>query len=284
MTHIVETVDYKSYLIRIVYDLDATNPWEDGDAEPPVVAWHGDDGVRAHGVDLSMPDMARSIVAAHYRTMLAYLSYDPTWEGLRCFAREEWNRNDASTLDETLVAHYDEYLQHESVGDRMELLAQVYGWLQVPVLCGCVAGFAQRDYAYIMIVATKEWQELVGAPAERMPEILEAARQLYRDWAFGSVYGYQIVDEDGKDVGSCYGYFGFDHEASGLLEAARENVQYAYDERARQEAKEAPFRQRAMDHYGSADVQVFSGAPVAIVADGAWVEAQLWIPAESPGD
>jgi len=66
-----------------------------------------------------------------------------------------------------------------------------------------------------------QWDEWLGDTAD-----------LYGHWAWGECYGYVIdrieVDEDGDEIdahecetlGSCWGYYGSDHDKSGLLESA----------------------------------------------------------------
>lgn len=46
----------------------------------------------------------------------------------------------------------------------------------------------------------------------------------YDDYLTGSVYRYTVIDED-NEIDSCGGYYGDDHEKSGLLESARMNIE-----------------------------------------------------------
>lgn len=46
----------------------------------------------------------------------------------------------------------------------------------------------------------------------------------YDDYLTGSVYGYQIEDKEEKEGDSCWGFFGYDHEKSGLLEYAKNAI------------------------------------------------------------
>lgn len=57
-------------------------------------------------------------------------------------------------------------------------------------------------------------------------EMAESNVRLYNDYLSGAVYGYMI--EDGDD--SCWGFYGYDHEKSGLLEMARDNIDYTIEQ------------------------------------------------------
>lgn len=44
--------------------------------------------------------------------------------------------------------------------------------------------------------------------------------QLFEDWAFGNVYGYEVLDANGENIDSCWGFFGdYDTPYSALSEA-----------------------------------------------------------------
>jgi len=55
--------------------------------------------------------------------------------------------------------------------------------------------------------------------------VMKGEVETYDDFLKGSVYGYTIDNLD-----SCWGYYGYDHEKSGLMESARETIDSYYDE------------------------------------------------------
>jgi hypothetical protein len=66
---------------------------------------------------------------------------------------------------------------------------------------------------------------MVGAPPETHKAGMESAIELYGQWAWGDVYGYTCEDESGEDVGhGCWGFYGSDHNKSGLLESAQDQI------------------------------------------------------------
>jgi len=56
---------------------------------------------------------------------------------------------------------------------------------------------------------------------------LQGMIDVYDDYLTGNVYGYLVVDtKTGDELDSCWGYYGNDHEKSGLLEAGKAQADY----------------------------------------------------------
>lgn len=53
---------------------------------------------------------------------------------------------------------------------------------------------------------------------ERVLSVLENEIKTFDMYVSGEVYGFEILDEDGEVVDSCYGFFGDNHAESGMLE------------------------------------------------------------------
>jgi len=52
-------------------------------------------------------------------------------------------------------------------------------------------------------------------------DILRGEVETYDQFLTGDVYGFKSFDAEGNEVDSCWGFFGHDHKASGLLDHAR---------------------------------------------------------------
>ena len=101
--------------------------------------------------------------------------------------------------------------------------------LGIPCYLTTSTGYCQGDWAKVLVVATPEAQAEFGCK-EVTEQDLEATADLYGYWAWGDVYGYTLwapeLDEDGEVEdwvqldGSCWGFYGPDHDKSGLEEAA----------------------------------------------------------------
>lgn len=70
------------------------------------------------------------------------------------------------------------------------------------------------------------WKVINKARVTKLREIMLAEVSIYDDYLTGAVYGFQNVNPEGEEVDSCYGFYGSDHEVSGLLEAARDNIDW----------------------------------------------------------
>lgn len=68
-----------------------------------------------------------------------------------------------------------------------------------------------------------EWKCLNKARIEKLTMFLNGEVDVYSHYVNGDVYGYTVKNADGEEIedGSCSGYYGYDHEKSGLLENAK---------------------------------------------------------------
>lgn len=221
---LVDTIEYRDHQIEIHHDFSPSNPFEDWDCEVPIlVAYldHARYSLHSYGVDEHLPHLERPVVLAHWRDILSVLNLRSDWQGLLSFAREEL-RYPYDPLDRALAQALDDDYRDRNASDKLELLERVYGWLGITAVLGSTTGYSQGDYAEVLAVATPEWVEKTGAPPESHKAQCEYAIKLYGYWAWGDVYGY-VIDGDGD---SCWGFYGDDHEESGLLEQAQNAIDW----------------------------------------------------------
>lgn len=223
----IDTIEYRGYTISIMPDQEPINPWEDGDCEPPILVINMGrrDTATGYGIEDAPPSLADEDVRAHWREMLADLEYPGTWRGLLKFRRDFSNSPD---LKETLADEHGVALTNLPASDRLECYAQMYRWLGMAAKVEAICGPRQADYAEVLAVATPEWAERVGAPADSHEAQLQGAISLFRAYAYGEVYGYETTRPcseccSPRYLDSCWGYYG-DPEHSGLLDDARSNI------------------------------------------------------------
>ena len=65
------------------------------------------------------------------------------------------------------------------------------------------------------------WKVLTKARREQILGYLRNEVEQYDQYLTGEVYGYVIRGSDEETIDSCWGFYGSDHKASGLLESAR---------------------------------------------------------------
>jgi hypothetical protein len=87
------------------------------------------------------------------------------------------------------------------------------------------AEFDSGQVGFIYITADKIREEFGDSKSlEEVADYLRSEVDLYDDFLSGSVYGYRILDPNGEEVDACVGFYGYDHEKSGLLGSARDEI------------------------------------------------------------
>lgn len=86
----------------------------------------------------------------------------------------------------------------------------------------CKWDSGQIGYIYI----TKESMEKEGWDPEHAEKWLQGEVETYDEWLRNEVYGYQLVNNEGEEMDSCWGYYG-DPETSGLLADAKSAIDHA---------------------------------------------------------
>ena len=59
---------------------------------------------------------------------------------------------------------------------------------------------------------------------EMVKDMLRAEVEVYDQYLRNDTYGFQIVNPDGEETDSCWGYYGSDNVKSGLLESAQSEI------------------------------------------------------------
>ena len=219
-----------SIRVKIEYDYSPSNPFTDGDCEPPIIVYSRRDCVTEYGLSLSVPTLTREQIAENVRSVESLLDGTQSRSLLRALRTD----CEAVNLVNDALA---EKMQTLSTSGQLELLADVYRCAGIAAVCKSVHGYSQGDYAKVLAVALPEWVERVGAPVESHARQLENAIQLFGKYAFGDVYGYVIEKAvpvivtyaDGREPrnsveweheDSCWGFYGDDPVENGMVDCA----------------------------------------------------------------
>lgn len=234
-THGCQVAFHNGYMIKAEHDDSPSNPFEDHDGNWPIAVYAGRHGKwmypKGNGL-LSDPIGAfndgqlvhdQIAIATALGTTIAQLCIDHLSWDPRKYIR------DADMLREAFEAEWQSF----EGSKQLEVAAELWNLAGVPALCGQTTGYCQGDWAQVLVVATPEKVKEFGC-TDIKPEDLRSTIDLYGHWAWGDVYGYTIwapvYDEDGEVEdweqldGSCWGYYGADHDESGLEEAALSEV------------------------------------------------------------
>ncbi|MFT7280510.1 MAG: hypothetical protein ACI9DM_000229 [Cyclobacteriaceae bacterium] len=202
-----ETIEYKGHEIEITQDGHASNPFEEWDCEPSLMTISGRHGsTNEFGEDIRA-DLIERI------TDNQKIRHQKTFSFIFGIAHEELGEGRDSKLNEI-----DDLLSDANFDE----LKQVCNHFKIPCYNGTSQGYSQSEWADVFIYMTKADQERLGTPNKRIQAVLDGAFNLFGYWAWGDVYGFNV--ESTGD--SCCGFYGDDHEKSGLLEMARGEIDH----------------------------------------------------------
>lgn len=234
-----QSIQLNGYTVKIEQDQFAENPFKAWDCEPPLLAYYdsGRNGFKAYN---DAPQTWREILALlpasifERKNRVAFLRRFVLFPGesIRDFAK---NSRDAGLYDlreamaENLIARY-EASPHgwSGANEWLETAAAILEYGGIPCHFTQSNGYSQGDSTLLLAIGLPAWAEKVGAPADSIPAQLANACELHGQWQWGDVYGVEsIEDENGEEIphGSCWGFYGSDHEKSGLLDHARNAIE-----------------------------------------------------------
>jgi hypothetical protein len=238
-----ETIEYKGYKIEVAQDEHAENPFEAWDCEPPLVAFYGGrhgSATSYQGAPETLAEVVQLMPAACFK------------RGQRCALIRAMLNCSMKEFAEVVREYGDvqsafSQLASEQVGGRpegwrsaiewLEMAEALLNWAGIPCLNTQSNGYS----TLILVILTPEWQEMAGTLPEYRQACMQGAADLYGAWAWGDVYGVATIrapgeepdDDNGEELedGSCWGFYGRDHEKSGLLEHARSIIDYDIESR-----------------------------------------------------
>jgi hypothetical protein len=220
--------DLPGYAVTVEYDESPQNPFEAWDGEPPLAyfseRWNGP---TAEDVFDCIPE---ALAAKRYKDILAAIGdYTGDHKGVRfgfADSRKAFGVSRYDALREAVREAYDPtgWRTAENYIELLETLASIAG---IAYHSTVSRDYSQGDKARLFTFASPEWVKLTGAPEDSHAAQLSAACDLWTAWAWGDVYGIaEIVGPDGEEIedASVWGFYGSDHDASGLVDAARDAI------------------------------------------------------------
>jgi hypothetical protein len=240
-----EKIDIRGYTVLVQQDECAENPLEEDSTEPPLWVFDGD-RVTGYNNPPGIPELVKLIPDHLFGrgNRGALLKALPMT--LRVLARDLRDNNEslkdlyARVLEEQWPEPDRSWTEAET---HFECLARLCDLAGVHYAVQESVGYSQGDIRLLMAIATPDWETIVGAPKETHVQQCEDACNLYGSWVWGDVYGItKITDPRGKEIldSTLRTFYGTDHEASGLLEAAGDIIE-GYEWFCEQEAREALF-------------------------------------------
>jgi len=252
-----EIIEVDGYRVHVSQDLYAENPFTAWYGEPPLLTLYAG----MHGHLTAYNDAPEKV-----REVLHLLPAD-TWEKpkraefIRKFVRPHVSMRELAAEIENQGCLFDavDSILSDCLGNKpegwrsgiewMEAMQGILSWAGIPALYEHSKGHCQGDCTLCLVVLTDSWFETTGAKKENAESIMTSAIKLFSAWAWGDVYQIDkieapaVLDEDGDpqewlelEEVSCGGFYGSNHEESGLLESARDTIAF-HKEKEQQEAE-----------------------------------------------
>lgn len=217
--------NYKGFTIKIKHDTYAENPWEAWDCCVPLITISGRHSFEK---DYSNGDINRFLESfLSYNQVKKYQKriFDLMNLDIEEF-REEHPTDEYDRTDVIMNDYLPDFLS-DGFGNMEKFCIE----FDIKHLRTTSTGYSQGDWAELFFCWTPEFEEITGRDYKSMnKETFEAQEELFTAWAWGDVYSFYI--EEIED--SCSGFYGDDHEKSGLLSEAKAGIDY-YIEKKRKE-------------------------------------------------
>jgi hypothetical protein len=216
----------------IYYDESPGNPWKEWDCNPPLLAY-SDRSLTPYGEEVTPGDLLDMIPAYRFRSRPFQ---DAILDALN-LERETilWDRKNypGTSFRDAVLDRAGEGLSKEYRTQYLDGLEALAKFAKVPTYRGTARGSCQGDWAELLLFALPADKDTRFNGADPVGS-LESSFDLWESWAFGNVYGYILEDADGEKleypdgegVTSCWGFYGYDHKASGLIEDATSAAAY----------------------------------------------------------
>lgn len=141
-------------------------------------------------------------------------------------AKHGYNSNDYDSFDELEAV----IQKNEDIAIILPLYLYDHSGLTIrttPFSCGWDSG----QIGFIFISKEKIRKEFSAKRiskklSAKIATYLTGEVETYDNFLTGSVYGYEVKDAEGEEIehGACWGFFGYDHETSGLMEYAKNAI------------------------------------------------------------
>ena len=198
-----ETIKLENgFTARIWQDINADNPWDDWDGQPPMVTLS-----RYSKYDKN--DLIMGSIEGFETAQLIEI-FDAN---LIARMREDIEE------DSELLNECRDYLREQSRSDQLDYAERAYGMRGIRT-----ERFSTQEEDG-MLVATQVWMDEVGIDAANVQASLAKYAKLYEDWCEGNVWGYTIYRPDGTSRDSACGSFYGDNEDSGILEGINSSLE-----------------------------------------------------------
>jgi len=237
MMDAIETIKHRGFNINIYPDDDPISPIDDWDMFGTMACWHSRYtlGHKQPNCDPNQFLQQLAIEADPYiENRIDYWENGIGWRRLSIKYPNLTESQDAfdeceKRIDTIIEKAIDQYY--------IMLPLYLYDHSGITISTGpfnCPWDSGQIGYIYIAIKdVLKEYNKkrMSKKLRQKAIDLLRAEVNTYDDYLTGSIYGYMIESANEENEiecdDSCWGFYGYDHEKSGLLESAKSSIDYA---------------------------------------------------------
>jgi len=217
--------------LKIVHDFSPQNPFENWDGLFPCITEYN-----RYTKDYSKGDIDRYLqnylsynqIVRHQKRLCKMMDIDFENDILKYYP-------ESSDRINSIIDSLFEFIS-ESIDNKVTFCKE----FNIKYLYRISRGYSQGDASWVFICWTPEFEKVTGLSYNNVTESdMEGTFKLYGYWAWGDVYGFQVVDiticnhcgeESEKEIDSCYGFYGSNHFESGLADHVRSYFEDLSDE------------------------------------------------------
>jgi hypothetical protein len=213
MKNLESIQDYKNHTIKIYYDEGNINPFEEWDGIADLAykgGRHGSSG--NYGQDPGnyvSSQITSGQIIYNQKALCEILQLD-----IQYFKDYSFSSDDKVN---DIISHIEDA--------EFSQLSEICEIFKIPHVHE-TQSYSQSEWAEVFTFCSYEFIKRTGVEPKNRQGAAEGAAELFQQWGSGEVYSYTTEDNNGEQLDSCSGYYGDDHEKSGLMEQAKDSINY----------------------------------------------------------
>lgn len=218
-----ETILIDGYTVKIYDDQHPDNLWE-MEQEPPIMVYYlNSTKVKDYGTNLNLLSIYNRIPMDMFHdpeTILEALGVSKNHLDYIPDSPEGWKEVLGECLPESPTTWTPTRWSDGTEYFKMtEALCKLLG---IPCHYEVSRGFSQGDSAHVLLAALPEWLQ----KDERSSDIdLKSSFNLWAEWSWEGVFGYELIGPDGNEIDSTWGFYGTDWVKNNLIDSVKDMIQ-----------------------------------------------------------
>ena len=232
----IEVIEYRGFNIKIYSDFDPLNPIEEWDWFGKMVTWHNNYSLGHEQPKCDPDEFLQQLAIEADPTLESKIDHWENGKGwiylynrnINDTAPQEADQLIKALIEKTITKHYITLPLYLFDHSGITIATR-------PFSCPWDSG--QVGYIHVSIKdILKEFnrKHMSKKLRQKAIDLMIGEVNSYDQYLTGEIYGYQIEPTDkNKSIecdDSCWGFYGYEHDKSGLLESAKPSIYYAIKE------------------------------------------------------